>query len=212
VRVLFHLARLGDERLLLLLRGGRAIAVADALRRYVFRSRVTISAGDERPLGTTAAMPLHLVELDGATMYLGCGTHAMVIGAQHDDDWRLPQIRARWPWLPDTALDTFLPPALDLDVLHAVAIDKGCYPGQEIVARLHYRGGHKQHLHRVALSRPVAPGTRLRDGDHEMALLDIAAVDDHAEALAVMHDEHARMLGHTATVIADVTVRIIDTR
>jgi folate-binding Fe-S cluster repair protein YgfZ len=37
VRALFHLARLADDRLLLLLRGGSAAAVVDALQRFVFR-------------------------------------------------------------------------------------------------------------------------------------------------------------------------------
>src|SRR6185312_11690713 len=50
---------------------------------------------------------------------------------------RRAQILLGWPWLPASALDVLLPPALSLHRLQAVAIDKGCYPGQEIVARLH---------------------------------------------------------------------------
>ncbi|MFS6628474.1 hypothetical protein, partial [Staphylococcus aureus] len=52
VRALFHLACLDEQRLLLLLRGGEAGALGEALRRYVFRSRLTIAASPWRVLST----------------------------------------------------------------------------------------------------------------------------------------------------------------
>jgi hypothetical protein len=99
-------------------------------------------------------------------------------------------MRAHWPWLPDNALEHWLPPALGLDRLGATALDKGCYPGQELVARLHYRGGHKRHLQQVRLSRSVPPGSALwHDGRELMRLLDVVPTDAGAEALAVVPDE-----------------------
>ena len=41
----------------------------------------------------------------------------------------------------------FLPHDLNLPNLHAVSFDKGCYTGQEIIARMHYRGTPKNHLY-----------------------------------------------------------------
>lgn len=47
----------------------------------------------------------------------------------------------------------------------AVSFDKGCYLGQETVARLHYRGHANRRLCRIALDAAVAPGTPLTSGD-----------------------------------------------
>jgi tRNA-modifying protein YgfZ len=200
VRALFHLARLADDRYLLLLRGGVAAAMADALRRFVFRSKVSVTALPPRALATGPSLPLDAIMDDGATVSLGCATHSLRITASEngDDAWRLPQLRAGWPWLPTQLLNELLPPALSLQRLHAVAIDKGCYPGQEIVARLHFRGGHKRHLHRVTLSQAANAGDVLRrDGREVGCVLETLTTDDGIEALVVLSDDVAAQAGDT---------------
>ena len=198
VRNLFHLARVGDERLLVILRGGDATSFIENLRRFVFRSRVKLSIAEGSLAGSTA-LPLYEVDMQDDVIRLGCGTHSMLLGAnvQHDDAWQLQQLREGWAWLPDSALNELLPPALSLHRLGAIAIDKGCYPGQEIVARLHFRGGNKRHLYRVALLKHVEEGALLQhDGREFMRLLNIVTMhDEHAEALAVMTDETAKQFG-----------------
>ena len=200
VRALFHLARLADDRYLLLLRGGVAAAMADALRRFVFRSKVSVTALPLRALATGPSLPLNAIMDDGATVSLGCATHSLRITASEngDDAWRLPQLRAGWPCLPTQLLNELLPPALSLQRLHAVAIDKGCYPGQEIVARLHFRGGHKRHLHRVTLSQAANAGDVLRsDGREVGCVLETLTTDDGIEALVVLSDDVAAQVGDT---------------
>lgn len=194
VRALFHLARIADDRLLLLLRGGNASVMSDALQRFVFRSKLSLSASSSHTLATAAARPLHTVSHDDATCTFGCGSHSLQIAhtGNGDDDWRLQQIRDGWPWLPEALLNSLLPPALSLYRLHAVAIDKGCYPGQEMVARLHYRGGHKRHLHRVVLSQLATPGAALHIATREVGrLLDVVSAETDTEALAVLGDDVA---------------------
>ncbi|OOG57212.1 folate-binding protein YgfZ [Rhodanobacter sp. C03] len=192
VRALFHLARLADDRLLLLLRGGSATAMVDALRRFMFRSKLTLTALSPRALTTGPAQPMHAVHEDAETLSLGCGTHSMRItnADQGDDAWRLPQLHAGWPWLPVQRLNELLPPALSLHRLQAVAIDKGCYPGQEIVARLHYRGGNKRHLHGVILSQAANAGEVLRRDERDIGcLLNVISNDNSIEALALLNDD-----------------------
>lgn len=53
----------------------------------------------------------------------------------------------------------------------AVSFTKGCYVGQETVARLHYKGRPNRHLRGLRLSAPAAPGTPLRLGDREVGQL-----------------------------------------
>jgi len=50
----------------------------------------------------------------------------------------------------------------------AVSFDKGCYVGQETVARLFYKGKPNRHLRGLRLSTPVASGQSLRLGDREV--------------------------------------------
>jgi folate-binding protein YgfZ len=194
VRVLFHLARLDGERLLLLLRGGNADELAAALQRFVFRAKLRLTPTSTAVLGSGPAQALHEVRRDGDIVSLGCGDHALQFGdgMRGDDAWRMPQLRAGWAWLPAGVAGTLLPPALSLYRLRAVALDKGCYPGQEIVARLHYRGGHKRHLHRVTLSRAATDGTMLHVDDRDaVQLLQVVPREQGAEALAVIPDELA---------------------
>ena len=216
VRALFHLARLGDERFLLMLRGGDAASFADALQRFVFRLRVKLMVANSSALGSGSAMPMYVVDAEDDVILLGCGAHSLLLGshANDDDARRVMELRAGWPWLPDDALNELLPPALSLHRLSAVALDKGCYPGQEIVARLHYRGGNKRHLHQVELSRTVAAGSVLRQNDREFVrLLDVIQHDDRIEALAVIADEIANNIVQHAenTSDDDVAVQLLNT-
>lgn len=52
--------------------------------------------------------------------------------------------------------EQFVAQMLNLDVLDAIAFDKGCYTGQEIVARAHYRGRVKRRMQRFATNDPTA--------------------------------------------------------
>jgi tRNA-modifying protein YgfZ len=216
VRALFHLARLDGERLLLLLRGGDAASFAESLQRFVFRSRVRLSVANTSTLGSGEALPMHIVNAGVEVTLLGCGSHSLQFGTNvvGDDAWRLTQLRAGWPWLPADALSEFLPPALSLHRLGGIALDKGCYPGQEIVARLHYRGGNKRHLHRVELSQTVAEGSMLRRGDREfMRLLNVISNAERIEALAVITDGIASSIAQSSENVSDngVVVQLLDT-
>lgn len=214
VRTLFHLARLDQERYLLLLRGGSAETMADSLRRFVFRSKLKLTALPTRALTTGDARPMNTISQDEDCLSLGCGAHSLDIVATRnpDDAWRLLQLRDGWPWLPDSALDALLPAALSLQRLQAVAVDKGCYPGQEIVARLHFRGGHKRHLHRGTLSQPMPVGETLRIDEREVGcVLDVVVDDDRIEALLVLSDDVASQLdagvAHAFDGLVEITLQ-----
>lgn len=58
----------------------------------------------------------------------------------------------------------------------AVSFDKGCYVGQETVARLHYKGKPTRHLRGLRLSEPAASGAELRLGDRVVGALGSVAV------------------------------------
>jgi tRNA-modifying protein YgfZ len=60
--------------------------------------------------------------------------------------WNWVQIEAGVPWITVATQDQFLPQMIGLDALGGVSFDKGCYTGQEIVARTHYLGEVKRKL------------------------------------------------------------------
>lgn len=77
--------------------------------------------------------------------------------------WFLGNIRAGIPNILEVTSGEFIPQMLSLESLGALSFTKGCYPGQEVVARLQYRGQLKRKLFQaiVEASKPPAPGTRL---------------------------------------------------
>jgi len=58
----------------------------------------------------------------------------------------------------------------------AVSFTKGCYVGQETVARLHYKGKPNRHLRGLRLSAPAAPGMALTDGERQVGRLGTTVV------------------------------------
>ena len=62
-------------------------------------------------------------------------------------------------------IGAFLPQDLNFDLNGTVSFSKGCYTGQEIVARLHYRGTPKRRLHSASMTKEASPGQVLRDAE-----------------------------------------------
>ncbi|WP_165371537.1 YgfZ/GcvT domain-containing protein [Pseudolysobacter antarcticus] len=117
----------------------------------------------------------------------------------HDADaWLLADICAGLPQLETATLDEFLPQALGLERLDTISFNKGCYPGQEVVARVHFKGGNKRQLHMVELAAQESPaaGTAIYavtdDSQPAGVILQSACVSDtQILALAVLRQELA---------------------
>jgi folate-binding protein YgfZ len=77
--------------------------------------------------------------------------------------WLLEDIRAGLPTVVAATVEEFVPQMLNLDLLGGISFTKGCYTGQEIVARTHYLGAVKRRMYRlVASAGPVPqPGASL---------------------------------------------------
>lgn len=93
----------------------------------------------------------------------------------------------------------------------AVSFTKGCYIGQEPVARLHYKGRPNRQLRGLALSAPVEPGSPLRLGEKEVGRVSSACVSPaHGPiALAIVRRE-AEPGAELAVGEDEVTARVVD--
>ena len=72
--------------------------------------------------------------------------------------WTLGDIRAGTPWVLPATQEEFVPQMANMELIGAVSFQKGCYPGQEIVARTQYLGKLKRRTFRVRASAPMAAG------------------------------------------------------
>ncbi len=86
---------------------------------------------------------------------------AALAGALDDSAWALEEIRAGRPQVVLATQDQFVPQMVNLERLGAVDFKKGCYPGQEIVARTQYRGVLKRRMVRARVAGQAAAGDEL---------------------------------------------------
>lgn len=93
------------------------------------------------------------------TLFAGLGAHGIPI--TDDLQWSLQDIESGMPWIHLQTSEQFLPQELNLEPLGGLSYSKGCYPGQEIIARLHFRGRQKRRLFTGTIGTPLATGTTL---------------------------------------------------
>jgi len=74
------------------------------------------------------------------------------------EDWRWLEVQSGIPTIEAATVDRFVPQMLNLEVLGGVDFQKGCYPGQEVVARSQYRGTLKRRMFLFDCAAAVAAG------------------------------------------------------
>ena len=163
----FLLARMGDEYRMLL-PSDIAPAIAKRLAMFVLRSKVKIrdataenaifGVAGEAALRSTVApgRAMTIVESAGRTaipldtrrafVLAPAGTAIEGVAAGSTDDWRRELILAGIPVITAATQDAFVPQMANFELVGGVSFRKGCYPGQEIVARTQYRGILKRRM------------------------------------------------------------------
>jgi folate-binding protein YgfZ len=105
------------------------------------------------------------------------------------DSWRHLDIADGQPQIYAATSEEFVAQMLNLDALDAIAFDKGCYTGQEVIARAHYRGRVKRRLQRFvsrgALRLAAGDSGQLADGRAFKVVEAVQLADGRCEFLAV---------------------------
>jgi tRNA-modifying protein YgfZ len=104
-------------------------------------------------------------------------------------DWQLAAIAAGEPQVYAATSEEFVSQMLNLDLLEGISFEKGCYTGQEVIARAHFRGRVKRRMQRFVSeqSAALAPGdsARLADGRPLTVVEAAQQADGRCEFLAV---------------------------
>lgn len=110
------------------------------------------------------------------------------------NDWNLLDIRAGIADIQPDTIELFTPQEINYQLINGINFRKGCYTGQEIVARLHYRGKLKRHMYRLEMSNTELPllGSALINAAQQVSGHLVAAAfaaDFQIEILASLLDE-----------------------
>jgi folate-binding protein YgfZ len=151
-----------DETVYALVRRDLSEALIKRLRMFVLRSKVTISVAELQVYGVAAqstAQPIWNLQHDGGDTLIqapgdldGLNRHWRIspqpdaTAQASDGRWETADILAGLPWIGADTQDLFIPQTLNLDLIDGINFKKGCYPGQEVVARSHYRGTIKRRM------------------------------------------------------------------
>lgn len=189
----FVVWKLADDDLLLACAADLQAATLKRLSMFVLRAKCKLSDGNtafglhglsgasaSAPLGATPVWQVcraaggtlvRLPDVDGviramaAMPVLGANLPELMASdpAVAPSRWRELEVRSGLPLIQAATVDRFVPQMLNYELIGAVDFKKGCYPGQEVVARSQYRGMVKRRMFLFACDAVLAAGDEVFD-------------------------------------------------
>jgi folate-binding protein YgfZ len=198
-----------EERAILSLIGPRAVEIAGTAALAENACAATAVAGVEC-LAAGTREGIDLIAATAEAERLGATLRAAGAVAVSPAAVEILRVEAGVPRF-GAEMGTETMPAEAGIVERAVNFEKGCYIGQETVARLHYRGKPNRHLRGLRLSAPAEPGAALRLGEKEVGRLGGAVVSPALGpiGLAILRRE-AEPGAELAVGEDGVTARVVD--
>lgn len=196
--------RIAAGDLLLILPDGGALALGQALQRLVFRRKLHISL-DQAAVSGCLAAPAKAsgnralidaagnIELDwgaaGLPRSLYIGQPPVQATGIDDGRWRQADLRLGLPRLAPEQRESWTAQQLGLDRLDGYSVRKGCYPGQEIVARTHFLGKAKRAAVLLQGADGALPGQAVQAAGNDIGQLACVA-GPYALAVLPLEGEH----------------------
>jgi hypothetical protein len=212
-----QLAAVSETELLVILPAELLEKVARHLQRYVLRAKLQL-----RDVGHELAVCATL-QLETAALRPPLGPYRLpapetrayglwplesaatlpAASAAASDAWHAQNIAAGLPRVTASTSEQFVAQMLNLDCIGAISFDKGCYTGQEIIARAHYRGHVKRRMQgfstESAATLEAGQQVLLHDGRGAVVIDARTRTDGHCDFLAV----------ETAAAAGALPVRVI---
>lgn len=110
------------------------------------------------------ASVIRLPDAEGIDRYLLAGANESAVAgmpAINSESWRWLEVRAGVPRITASTAEQFVPQMINLELVGGVNFQKGCFPGQEIVARSQYRGTLKRRMFLFETDAATAPGAEI---------------------------------------------------
>jgi folate-binding protein YgfZ len=214
-QALLWLAARASDDILALLPLELAGTVAAQLRRYLLRAKLTLSdeSGHTRILGARARgqrpawQEPWTLDQERILLIQSVDDSAPAGELMTREQWRALDIAAGLPQVYAATSSQFVAQMLNLDCIDAISFSKGCYTGQEVIARAHYRGRVKRRLQRFETLSPrqLAPGDsgRFEDGRAFRVVEAVTRPDGRSEFLAVAPLPEAARDAEDAAASAD---------
>ncbi|MEM7365073.1 MAG: hypothetical protein AAF525_13700, partial [Pseudomonadota bacterium] len=178
----FRVIRLGEEGLLLRMHRDLLQATVDFLSKYIVFSKATLQIESEYHCVATwleEEQPMDTVAHNQDGYLISCGdgrferwTETTVPSEPTlNEDWENADINAGLAWVAPATSEAFLPQMFNYHNVSAISFSKGCYLGQEIVARAQYKGQLKRRLFRGMQieAAPLSTGDTLDSVDGRIA-------------------------------------------
>lgn len=192
VIAVFALLKPEDERLLLVMPDADAAELATQLQRFVFRRKLKVTAdagwqvaGSFNPPAsaqtTRIGAEADSLELDYGSsprnLQLVPATTALALDTDAIALWRVQDLQHGLPRLSAAQREQWTAQQLSLERLPAFSVKKGCYPGQEIVARTHFLGKAKRGLVLFRAEAEVVDGAEVHAEDRSIGKVACSATN-----------------------------------
>ena len=192
------------------------------LSRFILRSKVEITQSDDSIFGLNQEYAKELcsalnveakdigfesdesclktIEADEKRAFLVCKSEnfldGLSIAALSTKDWKMADINAGIPTIYKENIEKFIPQMVNLDLINGISFSKGCYTGQEIVARVQHKGKVKQRMFHITgrvSYKKIDPGTAILFADTKVGtIIESLEYNDHMHALGVIKNDSSK--------------------
>ena len=204
-----------DDSIILVLNKDTVDDLIVWLSRFILRSKVTVSRLEAHIYGLNQNLAniesdsldlekeifcLRSIETDAErTLLITKSLHDFSkssITTMSSRNWRLADIQAGIPIIYKENIAKFIPQMVNLDLINGISFNKGCYTGQEIVARVQHRGKIKRRMFHISTQQSnteIRPGTPVLLGDSEVGtIIQSVQYKNQIHSLAVIKNDASK--------------------
>ena len=204
-----------DDSIILVLNKDTVDDLIVWLSRFILRSKVTVSRLEAHIYGLNQNLAniesdsldlekeifcLRSIETDAErTLLITKSLHDFSkssITTMSSRNWQLADIQAGIPTIYKENIAKFIPQMINLDLINGISFNKGCYTGQEIVARVQHRGEIKRRMFHISTQQcnaEIRPGTPVLLGDSEVGtIIQSVQYKNQIHSLAVIKNDASK--------------------
>jgi folate-binding protein YgfZ len=191
--------------------------ILDRLRLFVLRARVELVPAEDLIVLGLADLPASCSANNawstasglsyGFSKRAGGSGDAAAADADGAAEWKVRELQHGVAWLGPRTRERFIPQMLGFDRLGAVSFSKGCYPGQEVIARAKYLGKVKRGPLRLVLETPDGADVAVTERVEAGAGVMLIAAQQRLEATLI---DHAPLAENAQTLLLVVAPQAED--